>query len=401
MLSEAQNDALARVGPGTPAGELLRRYWHPVAMAAELTEETPIKAVTILSEKLVVFRLPPGSGQSQPRYGLMEEQCQHRLASLAYGTVDGDGIRCPYHGWKYDLAGNCTEQPAEPPESNYKNEIHQPAYPVQKMAGLLWAYMGPLPAPLLPRWDVLVREDGIRSALVVSDLECNWLQAMENSVDPAHFYWLHGFTFNPGNAPMDRGHSREKNEFIRFEYGIMKRRITPGKIPSDPPTVDEHPLVFPNTLRNVTEARVGKNGGAQAAAARHNVDIRVPVDDTHTRIFCVYFTPSATETAPPDQEHPYEHLSIRDADGRYRFQLIKAQDAMAWETQGRLADRSREHLGTSDRGVIMFRKLLKEQIDIVRNGGDPMGVIRDPEKNRFIDFEVISEALGVHRATET
>ncbi|MDB5794069.1 MAG: Rieske (2Fe-2S) domain protein [Noviherbaspirillum sp.] len=393
MLNQAQNDALARVGRGTPAGELLRRYWHPVAMAAEVTEENPIKAITILAEKLVVFRLPPGPGESQPRYGLMEEQCAHRLASLAYGTVDSDGIRCPYHGWKYDLAGNCTEQPAEPPESNYKNEIHMAAYPVQKMAGLLWAYMGPLPAPLLPRWDVLVREDGVRSALVVSDLECNWLQAMENSVDPAHFYWLHGYTFNPSKTQMDRGHPEEKTEFIRFEYGIMKRRTTPGPTPADPPTVDEHPLVFPSTLRNVTQTRV-ING---VTSARHNVDIRVPIDDTHTRIFCVYFTPSPTETAPPDQEHPYEYLPVRDEQGKYRFHVIKAQDAMAWETQGGLADRSREHLGSSDRGIVMFRKLLKEQIEIVRNGGEPMGIIRDPAKNTVVEFEVAAEVLGVPR----
>ncbi|MDB5729090.1 MAG: Rieske (2Fe-2S) iron-sulfur domain, partial [Noviherbaspirillum sp.] len=114
MLKQEENDMLTRVGRGTPAGELLRRYWHPVAMAAELSEESPTKAVMLLGEKLVVFRLPPAAGESQPRYGLMEEQCAHRLASLAYGTVDSDGIRCPYHGWKYDLAGNCTEQPAEP-----------------------------------------------------------------------------------------------------------------------------------------------------------------------------------------------------------------------------------------------------------------------------------------------
>jgi 5,5'-dehydrodivanillate O-demethylase len=162
MLKPAENDVLTCVGPGTPAGELLRRYWHPVAMAAELSEDNPTKAVTLLGEKLVVFRLPPADGESQPRYGLVEEQCNHRLASLAYGTVDSDGIRRPYHGWKYDLAGNCTEQPAEPPEGKYKHEIHQQAYPVQKLAGLLFPYLGPLPAPLLPPWDVLVREDGKR-----------------------------------------------------------------------------------------------------------------------------------------------------------------------------------------------------------------------------------------------
>ncbi|MDB5728636.1 MAG: Phenylpropionate dioxygenase and related ring-hydroxylating dioxygenase, large terminal subunit [Noviherbaspirillum sp.] len=316
-------------------------------MAAELSDAAPTKAVTGLGEKLVAFRLPPAAGESQPRYGLMEEQCAHRLASLAYGTVDSDGIRCPYHGWKYDLAGNCTEQPAEPPESNYKNEIHLSAYPVQKLAGLLWAYMGPLPAPLLPRWDVLVREDGIRSVLVESDIECNWLQPMENSVDPAHFYWLHGYTFKSVLNYVDMARRfEEKHEFIRFEYGIMKRRVTPGKNPGDPPTVDEHPLVFPTTLRNVTEARDRAERTRDGRhLARHDVQIRVPVDDTHTRVFVVEFVPTSSETSPPDREHPYEYLALKDPQRKYYRHIIHAQDSMAWETQGPITDRRREHLG--------------------------------------------------------
>jgi 5,5'-dehydrodivanillate O-demethylase len=399
MLKQADNDILTRVGPGTPAGELLRRYWHPVAMAAELSDDNPTKAVTLLGEQLVVFRLPLAPGESQPRYGLMEEQCAHRLASLAYGTVDSDGIRCPYHGWKYDLAGNCTEQPAEPPESHYKNEIHLSAYPVQRLAGLLWAYMGPLPAPLLPRWDVLVREDGRRNVFVESVIDCNWLQPMENSVDPAHFYWLHGYTFKSWGNYMDvKKKFEEKSEFIRFEYGIMKRRITPGKNPGDPPMMDEHPLVFPTTLRNVTEARDGIGKGPHMPGTiRHDVQIRVPVDDTHTRVFVVEFIPTDAETSPPDREYPYQYLALKDEEGKYYSKIIHAQDAMAWETQGPITNRSREHLGASDRGVIMFRKLVREQIDIARNGGDPMGVIRDPEKNKLIDFGVINERIGVFR----
>ncbi|MDB5728385.1 MAG: Rieske (2Fe-2S) domain protein [Noviherbaspirillum sp.] len=399
MLKQAENDVFTRVGPGTPAGELLRRYWHPVAMAAELSEESPTKAVTLLGEKLVVFRLPPASGESQPRYGLMEEQCAHRLASLAYGTVDSDGIRCPYHGWKYDLAGNCIEQPAEPPESNYKSEIHLSAYPVQKFAGLLWAYMGPLPAPLLPRWDVLAREDGVRSVSVQTDLDCNWLQAMENSVDPAHFYFLHGVTFKSARTYMEVDKYRESSEFIRFEYGIMKRRITPAKSPGERATVDEHPLVFPNTLRNVFEVHDSDiKNTPEGRTALHDVQIRVPIDDVRTRVYWVRFIPSSAHRSSPDQDHPYDQFAHKDANGRYNFDLILAQDSMAWETQGAIADRSREHLAASDRGVIMLRKLLKEQIEIVRKGGDPMGVVRDPAKNKIIVFDVINERIGVFRS---
>jgi 5,5'-dehydrodivanillate O-demethylase len=398
MLAQAENETLTRVGPGTPAGELLRRYWHPVAMAAELSEENPTKAVTLLGEKLVVFRVPPSLGESQPRYGLVEEQCQHRLASLAYGTVDSDGIRCPYHGWKYDLEGNCVEQPAEPPESNYKNEIHQPAYPVQKLAGLLWAYMGPKPAPLLPRWDVLAREDGIRDVSVQSDLDCNWLQAMENSVDPAHFYFLHGLTFKSAHTYMEIGKYREQSEFIRFEYGIMKRRVTPPKSPGEKATVDEHPLVFPNTLRNVIEVHGSDiKNTPSGRTALHDLQIRVPLDDTHTRVYWVRFTPSSAHHTPPDHEYPYDKFFHKNAEGQYDFSLILAQDSMAWETQGPIADRSREHLGATDRGVIMYRKLVKEQIEVVRNGGDPMGVVRDPAKNQLIEFDVINERIGVTR----
>ena len=114
-MKQAENEMLTRVGRGTPAGELLRRYWHPVSAVGELTEEKPIKRVTVLGEKLVVFRLPLAPGETQMRYGLVREQCQHRNASLFYGNLDCEGIRCPYHGWKYDLKGNCLETPPEPP----------------------------------------------------------------------------------------------------------------------------------------------------------------------------------------------------------------------------------------------------------------------------------------------
>jgi 5,5'-dehydrodivanillate O-demethylase len=391
-MKQAENEMLTRVGRGTPAGELLRRYWHPVSIAGELTEEKAIKRVTLLGEKLVVFRLPLAEGEKQPRYGLVAEQCQHRRASLFYGRVEADGIRCPYHGWKYDLKGSCLETPPEPAEWAYKNEIRQTAYPVQKLAGLLWAYMGPQPVPELPRWDCLAREDGKRWVTIESVIDCNWLQPMENSVDPSHLYWLHGYTFGSGHLvdPQQKekreAQYREKHEFILFEYGIMKRRITPNG-------TDEHPLIFPTALRHVSnEVR-----GARAPVYRHNLQIRVPVDDTHTQVYRVNFIPNNTDRSPVDQDPPYEYRPLK-TDGQYHWDVVSAQDSMAWETQGPITDRTQEHLGHADRGIVMFRKLLREQIEIVQKGGEPMGVFRDPAKAKFVDLPVINERIGLYRS---
>jgi 5,5'-dehydrodivanillate O-demethylase len=388
-MRQAENELLTQIGPGTPAGALMRRYWHPVSVAGELTEEQPTKRVRILGEDLVVFRLPLAPGETQVRYGLVAEQCQHRKASLFFGKVDCEGIRCPYHGWKYDLQGNCLETPPEPPDWAYKNEIHQPAYPVQKLAGLLFAYMGPAPAPELPRWDVLVREDGKRWITIESLLECNWLQPMENSVDPSHLYWLHGDTAQIGEGI---GQYNEKHEFTPFEYGIYKRRIYPGKTPADPPIVDEHPLIFPTILRHVTPAPGGRKNGY-----RHAMQMRVPVDDTHTQVFRINFIPSATERSPVDQDAPYEYRANKDENGEYHLHIVGAQDAMAWETQGPIVDRTKEHLGHADLGIVMLRRLLKEQIEIVQQGGEPMGVIRDPAKNKIIHISVMNEMIGLPR----
>jgi 5,5'-dehydrodivanillate O-demethylase oxygenase subunit len=391
-MQQDENETLTRVGAGTPAGELLRRYWHPVALAADLSEHKPIKRVTLLGEKLVVFRLAASPDHAGPRYGLVAEQCRHRLASLAYGRVDHEGIRCPYHGWKYDLSGRCLETPPEPSDSQYYREIRQPAYPVQKLAGLLFAYLGPAPQPLLPRWDVLVREDGRRWVTVESVIDCNWLQPMENSVDPSHLYWLHGETAYLGR---EMRQYQEKHDFIRFEYGIMKRRTSPGNTPSDPPVVDEHPLVFPTVLRHVSPAVRGSRNGP----FRHNMQIRVPLDDTHTQVYRVNFVPSATERSPAGEDPPHEYRPLKTPEGEFYMDLVSGQDSMAWETQGPITDRTQEHIGVGDRGIVLLRKLIREQIDIVRNGGDPIGVIRDPARNEIIEFDVINEMIGLYRST--
>jgi 5,5'-dehydrodivanillate O-demethylase len=392
MITQAENDLMTRVGKGTPAGELLRRYWHPVALAAELTAEKPTQAVTILGEKLVVFRQPPKPGETQPSYGLIQEHCPHRRASFAYGTPDCEGIRCRYHGWKFAADGHCLETPAEPVDSPMKSRTHAMTYPVQKLAGLLWAYMGPQPAPLLPRWDVLAREDGRRWIVAESQIDCNWLQAMENSVDPAHLYWLHSASAHLGDWMK---HYDEKHDFIKFEYGIYKRRTTPGKNAGDAPRVDEHPLVFPCTLRHVANDIARRDPSKRGF--RHNLQIRVPIDDERIKVYRVNFVPSETDRSPPDVDPPHEYRPLKNEKGEYYMDIVSAQDSMAWESQGAIADRTQETLGASDVGIAILRRLLREQIEIVRNGGEPMGVIRDAAKNRVIYLDVVNERMGLFR----
>jgi len=385
MLTREENELLTQVSRGTPCGELLRRYWHPVAAAAELTEEKPIRAVKILGEELVVYRDKKGN------FGLVGEHCPHRSASLAYGRVDEEGIRCPYHGWKFDCTGRCLEQPAEPAGSTFKDRIKHVAYPVQCLGGLIYAYLGPAPTPLLPRWDVLVWEHGRRWIVKDSLIDCNWLQAMENSVDPAHLFWLHGDTAHLG--PRVKKYA-ENHEFIRFEYGIKKRRTTLPLATGGKPEVDEHPLLFPSILRHVATDKSGKGH-------RHNLQIRVPVDDTHTQVFRVNFVPHDTERSLPDAAVPLRLAQLKFGPREYDMTLVSAQDSMAWETQGPLTDRTREHLGIEDEGVIELRKMLREQIDRVQHGLEPLGVIRDPTKNRLIDLGVFNERIGLYVASET
>lgn len=378
MLTKEENELFTRVGPGTPAGELLRRYWHPVAVAKELTDENPTKFVRILGEDLVLFRDKKG------RVGLLDDRCPHRGASILYGRVEERGIACAYHGWLFDTEGKCLECPAEPAESKFHLTVKHAAYPVQKFIGLYWTYMGPKPAPLIPRYDVWVRRDGRRRIIVQPQLDCNWFQAMENSVDPSHLQILHQTLIGRGRtiAITTRGLTDdvEKFEFYEFPYGIMKKRTYKNGL------IDEHPLIFPNILR-------------QSNATQ----IRVPMDDTHTKIFFVRFDPTEDGSVveeegdppvhymrpyknPPDALHPFTRFDMTID--------VQSQDHMAWETQGPISDRTSERLATADRGIVMLREMMMREVERVKKGLDLMGVIRDPAKNTIIDTKLTESLRG-------
>ena len=373
MLNEEENELLARVGPGTPAGQLLRRYWHVVAAAAELSDDRPKKKIRVLGEDLVLFRDRSG------RYGLVGEHCSHRGVSLYYGFVEEDGIRCAYHGWKYDACGKCIDQPFESPDVKFKDKIQHPAYPVVKLAGLLFAYMGPPEKkPVLPKWDLLTRQDGMKKVDICEVLQCNWLQAMENSVDPTHTYYLHSHNLKLKGAKDYVPFHYQQLSKIEFELvvhptwaGIQKQRVFAG---DDVPVEAPHPLIFPNIL--FVPVRAG-----------YAMHFRTPIDDFNTQVYQFRFGPNKDgNLVEQAEEPPIEYVGTKNTNGEFHMDNFASQDHMAWETQGPIADRAKEHLGEGDRGVIMFRKLLREQIQAVQNGKDPIGVNMDPKKDEMIQL---------------
>ena len=389
MITPEQNQRLTRVGPGTPGGELLRRYWQPLCPAVEIAAEQPKKRLRIMGESLLVFR------DGQGRIGCVEEFCKHRGASLYYGYVEECGIRCCYHGWMYDAQGRCLEQPFEPEGSRFKDEIRLKSYPVQALGGLLFVYMGPDPAraPLLPRWDVLVREDGKREIKMFPTHYCNWLQIQENTADSTHTYYLHGVMdrvlgLKHPFAPYYR-RPIEKLEFSYCEWGIDKVIVYGGDVPE---TEIRPPLIFPNILRI-------PNGPMEV------LHWRVPIDDQSTRIVFVAFTPVPDGSARTREGDPISYVylpAMKTPDGEYDLKTFFSQDQMAQESQGAIYDRTHENLGVSDRGIVLFRKMLLEQIERVERGEEPtVAVVRDPERNRMIDFPGITSPVeGLKRIAE-
>jgi 5,5'-dehydrodivanillate O-demethylase oxygenase subunit len=382
MLTREQNDRLTRVGPGTPCGELLRRYWQPLCAVAELTDKNPLKPVRVMGEDLIVIRRADGA------FNCVEEFCRHRRASLRYGFLEDDGIRCCYHGWKYDFKGQCVEQPFEPKGSRLKDEVRIKSYPVQKLGGLLFTYMGPDPskAPLLPRWDSLVREDGQRILQVLPIHRCNWLQVQENTADSVHTYYLHGHMDKVRGFNLDGAafylRPIEKYEWSNCEWGIAKTLYYGG----DKPEIEiRPPMVFPNVLRI-------PQGPIQA------IHWRVPIDDTTTRIIWLGFLPATHGGKPMKEgaEPPIQYLPDQlDDRGDFRLDSFYAQDQAVMEAQGPIFDRSLETLGATDRGIVLFRRMLDEQIALVEQGKDPtIAVVRDSERNRIIAFEDATQPWG-------
>ena len=367
MKPTTHNAKLTEVGRGTPMGELLRRYWHPVELGAH-AGATP-RPVRILGEDLILFR--DGAG----RPGLVHARCCHRGASLYYGRVEERGIRCCYHGWLYDVRGNCLEQPCEPDAgAKHRHSARQPWHPVEERYGLVFAYMGPpRKKPVLPRFDAL--EELAAGELVDADdtsigsgggviVPCNWLQHYENLMDPYHVPILHGSFSGAQFVPMmgvmpqvefeSTPRGVKSTSVRKLEDGRVFRRVTEAVLP---------------TLRVVPNPRVAGYGRVES------IGWVVPIDDTHFRIY----------TAGRVTERGELGRGRSRMNGKLWRELTEEEHQRFpgdWEAQtgqGPITRHSEEHLRTSDRGIVMLRRLLERQVDAVAKGEDPLGVCFDDE----------------------
>jgi 5,5'-dehydrodivanillate O-demethylase len=376
MESAKQNKLLTEVGKGTPMGNLMRRYWQPIGALVDLDNKWT-RRIRLLGEDLVLFK------DRQGRLGLIAEQCPHRRASFAHGIPTQDGIRCPYHGWEYNAQGQCINQPNEQDKCAFRDKVSTDAYPVEEMGGMLWAYMGPQPQPLLPRWDGFVAEGTIR-IMGRTLLPINWLQIMENSLDPVHTEWLHGhhyeFLKEQEGVKVAISARHLKIDFKEFQYGMTKHRLLEGHSEDGDDWKVGHPIVFPNMLAV---------GNGDEKSRYYSFQMRVPVDDTHTlHLWFNAYVPPQGVAVPQhllDKVHTYE-VPYLDDQGEFIVDNVDGQDMMAWISQGPIADRTQENLGATDKGVVMYRRMLKREMEKVQAGMDPMGLVRDSSRNQRIDL---------------
>jgi phenylpropionate dioxygenase-like ring-hydroxylating dioxygenase large terminal subunit len=397
MISAEQNDLMTRVGPATPGGRLLRNYWQPVALLDELQGKRPVRPVRLLGQDLVLFRDEAG------RYGLLDRDCPHRGADLAYGRIEDGGLRCAFHGWLFDVGGRCLQTPAEPEGSKLASRVRQKSYPVVEKGGMLFAYLGDASTssspPAFPAFDCFVAPDTHTFAFK-GHLECNWLQALEVGIDPAHASYLHRFfededtsasygkQFRGASADSSMPITRVLREFDRPEISVERtaygmRLVALRKLSEADTHVRVTNLVFP-------QAFVIPMSAEMTISQWH-----VPVDDHHCYWYAIFtsFTGPVDKQAMRDQrlqlytlpdykprvgkanQYGFDPDQQRTATYTGMGNDINVHDQWAVESPGPIQDRTREHLGTTDKGIIAYRKLLVDAIETTAAGGKPPMVI--------------------------
>jgi 5,5'-dehydrodivanillate O-demethylase oxygenase subunit len=364
-VNAAENELLTQIGPETRMGAVLRRHWMPIAGASEF-DKVRIKAIRLLGENLVLYK------DLSDNFGLVERACAHRRADLSYGFVEKCGLRCNYHGWAYNETGQCVEMPYEDtvaPKARYKDKVKILAYPVKVHAGMVWAYLGPLPAPELPDWEPFGWKNGFRQ-IIISEIPCNWLQCQENSIDPVHFEWMHtNWSRRQTDIEAELGPKHVKVGFDEFAYGLIYRRQREDQPEGHPMWTVGRVCLWPNCF-----------------FLGDHFEWRVPIDNENTLSVAWVFSRVPTESEPYVQnEIPTWRGPIVDPEtGRWISTHVMNQDFIAWVGQGTVADRTKEKLGLSDRGIQMLRRQLLDDLEAVERGDDPKGVIRDPAINKNI-----------------
>ena len=404
MMTQEENELLTRTDPGTPAGQLLRRYWQPVALSEELPAGGAPLSVKILSEDLVLFRDDKG------RAGLLGIHCSHRGTNLSYGRIENGGLRCLYHGWLYDVDGRCLEQPGEPGGGEHRDSICHLAYPCKEVGRVIFAYMGPGAPPLFPNYEFLKADpDHLYVAKIFH--ECNYLQANEGNIDPVHLSYLHRFLENREEQYRGVRGAEESH------YNLVARNIAPTidveltdfgvriytirKLPDNKAYLRVSYFILPNF-----SAFPGQTGGEG-----YSVNWHVPIDDTHHWKYTFVFSsgrPLKQELLNRERsELQSDYRLLRNRANRYlqdRESMktktyagmghgFQAHDAFATASQGTIQDRTDEHLVSSDKAIVAARKLLEKAIRDVQGGREPPHVVRSPSENRFPDLLVVSDMI--------
>ena len=350
---------LTHVGPGTPCGEYMRRFWQPVALSSEL-RDVPLR-VRVLGEDLVLFR--DGRG----RVGLVQMRCPHRGTSLEYGLISARGLRCCYHGWLFDVDGAILETPGEPATSTLRNRLCLGAYPTREYQGLVFAYLGPPELrPELPIYD-MYEWPGVRRVPIKTESPCNWLQIQDNSMDPVHTAFLH--TIVSGAQFTDEFGVLPALEFRETPTGmiyIAVRRI------GDNVWVRINDFLVPNARQFPPESETGREVHANRPMA---IKWAMPVDDTHT-LSIGYLYVAAGQSADDDERSIAKKNVGQTAARSYEERQRRPGDYDAQVGQRPIAIHALEHLGHTDRGVITLRRIVRGGIRAVRAGEDPRGLVR-------------------------
>jgi phthalate 4,5-dioxygenase len=389
LLSTEQNDRITRVGPGKPAGALLRRYWQPAALVEELAGNRPIKPVRLLGEDLVIYR------DEQGRYGLLGRACPHRGTDLAYGRLEDGGLRCAFHGWLFDVHGKCLQTPAEPDDSNLCRKIRQKAYPVVERNGILFAYMGPGEPPEFSSFDCFVAPPSHTFAFK-GMIDCNWLQSLEVGIDPAHTSFLHRFfhdedakdgygkvfrdTSLDSEMPMTkimREFPRPRIEVEPTEFGF--RIFTLREISAKAMHVRMTNLVFPNAFvipmsrdMTITQWHVPIDDRRHYwYAIFTSFGAPVDKDEMRRQRLALYELPDYTPRRNKSNDYGFDPHEQAHETYTGMGADINVHDQWACESMGEIADRTLEHLGRSDKAITAYRRLLRTAIDAVDKGGSP------------------------------
>ncbi|MGH7809855.1 MAG: Rieske 2Fe-2S domain-containing protein [Candidatus Binatia bacterium] len=388
MLSPEENQILTQVGPGTPMGEVMRRYWMPALLSADVpTPDCPPVRVKLLGEELVAFR------DSNGRIGLLDEFCPHRLASLFLGRNEECGLRCVYHGWKYDVAGACVDMPNEPADSNFKDKIHITAYPTLEQGGVIWAYMGP--ADKRPESPGMEWSRAPESHRFVSKTHefANFAQAVEGGIDTVHSSFLHNNDMS-NERHFKRIDTAPKLEVERTSYGFCYAGIRNlGEIGN---YVRIYQFVLPFHQFRSHQVDFGGSGKREAMPMIQG-HMWVPMDDENTMVFNWMLSVDEDKPLSPEfilrretsagrgpngegverhQTRANDWLIDRELQRSKTFTGIRGlntQDLAVQESMGPIIDRSREHLGTTDKAIIQFRRCLLDAARDLQNGIEPPG----------------------------